>query len=179
MIAQSLIIILTDLICRYFKSTLFFFSEGAFYDKYVVLPGEDAPIPSKILRNPKFKHFKGAIGALDGSHIACSTPKAISPIFRNRKGVLSQNCLFACNFDFEFVYTLTGMEGSATDAAVWDFAIGERGGFDVPEGRYYLGDGGYPSCAWILIPYCEIRYHLSEWGRAAVRCVLITMHNVV
>lgn len=158
---------------------LFFFSEGEFYNKYVALPGEDEPIPRKIRRNPKFKHFEGAIGALDGSHIACAPPADIRPIYRNRKGFLSQNCLFACNFLFEFVYTLTGIEGSATDARVWEFASGtlpngKPGGFSVPEGRYFLGDGGYPSCAWILIPYREIRYHLAEWGRAAVRYVHIS-----
>lgn len=64
------------------------------------------------------------------------------------------------------------MEGSATDVRVWDFAIDVDGGFMVPAGRYFLGDGGYPSCAWILIPYREVRYHLAEWGRAAVRYVL-------
>lgn len=150
-----------------------FFSGGAFYHRYVVLPGDDTPIPRKIRRNPKFKHFCDAIGALDGSHIACSPPRDRRAIYRNRKGFLSQNCLFACNFDFKFVYTLTGIEGSATDARVWEIGV-ETCGFNVPEGRYYLGDGGYPSCAWILNPYREIRYHLAEWGRAAVRYIFST-----
>lgn len=92
-------------------------------------------------------------------------------MYRNRKGFLSQNCLFACNFALEFIFTLTGIEGSATDAKVWDFAL-QRTSFKLPYGKYFLGDGGYPSCAWILIPYREVRYHLAEWGRAAVRYIV-------
>lgn len=111
------------------------------------------------------------MGALNGSHIVCFPQKVLHLIFRNPKGFLSQNCLFECNFDFEFVFTLLGMEGSATDAAVWQFAIGLWGGFNAPEGQYYLADGRYPSCAWILIPYRDRQYQLAEWGRTAVRDV--------
>lgn len=146
---------------------------GRFYNKYVVLPDEETPIPRKIRRNPKFRFFKDAIGALDGSHIAISPPKDKRGLYRNRKGFLSQNCLFACNFDFKFVFALTGWEGSATDAKVWDEALAE-GDFEIPDGKYYLGDGGYPSSRFILIPYREIRYHLAEWGRAKVRYVLLS-----
>lgn len=134
----------------------------------MVLPDQDTPIPRKIRRSPKFRdYFKDAIGALDGSHIPIFPPKNVRGTYRNRKGFLSQNCLFACNFDFKFVYALTGWEGSATDAKVWDEAL--AGDFECPNGKYYLGDGGYPSCAYILIPYRAIRYHLAEWGRANVR----------
>lgn len=156
-------------ICRYFKFMVGVMSCGRFYNKYVVQPDLDTPIPRKIRRNPKFRnYFKDAIGALDGSHIAISPPKAMRGMYRNRKGFLSQNCLFACNFDFKFVYLLTGWEGSATDAKVWDEAM-KGGDFNIPDGKYYLGDGGYPSCAYILIPYRMVRYHLAEWGRAKVR----------
>ncbi|KZP10259.1 hypothetical protein FIBSPDRAFT_707298, partial [Athelia psychrophila] len=74
-----------ETIANYFKTTLNFFSEGPFYNKYIVLPAEDAPIRRKILRNPKFKHFQGAVGALDGSHITCSPPADVRPIYRNHK----------------------------------------------------------------------------------------------
>lgn len=141
---------------------------GEFYNTWVVLPDAETPIPRKIRRNPKFKHFKDALGALDGSHIAVFPSKNSRGTFRNRKGFLSQNCLFACNFDFQFVFTLTGWDGSATDAKVWDEALSGRD-FEIPHGKYYLGDAGYPSCEYILTPYREIRYHLAEWGRAKIR----------
>ncbi|KZP27147.1 hypothetical protein FIBSPDRAFT_692577, partial [Athelia psychrophila] len=74
-----------ETIANYFKVCVRFFSGGPFYRKYVVLPGDDAPIPDKILHNPKFKYFKGALGALDGSHIPCAPPKEVRPMYRNRK----------------------------------------------------------------------------------------------
>lgn len=149
---------------------------GEFFNRYVVLPDQDTPIPWKIRRNPKFKHFKDALGALDGSHIPIFPPKAKRSMYRNRKGFLSQNCLFACNFDFKFIYVLTGWEGSATDAKIWDEALA-GGDLNIPEGKYFLGDGGYPSCQYIIIPYRDVRYHLQEWGRARVRYVFHLLMN--
>lgn len=161
----------TNPLIRYYKTTLKFFSGGQFYHKYIVLPDKAAPIPNKILNNPKFWHFRGALGALDGCHIVCTPPTGEHRVYHNRKGFASHNCLFVCNFSFKCVYVLTGAEGSATDTRVWDFATSERGGFRVPQGRYYLGDAGYPNCAGIVVPYRYTRYHVLEWGSTAVRYV--------
>lgn len=126
------------------------------------------PIPSEILHNPKFfPFFKDCLGALDGSHIHCAPPANERLAYRNRKGFLSQNCLFACSFDFKFIYVHTGWEGSATDARIYEDARSTD--LNIPEGRYYLGDAGYPSSNQLLIPYRSVRYHLAEWGRASVR----------
>ena len=50
--------------------------------------------------------------------------------------------LFACNFDFQFVFCYTRWEGSATDAQVLE--AGLKAGFDIPDSYYYLADAGYP-----------------------------------
>ena len=77
----------------------------------------DDPISPNIYHNSKlWPFFQGCLGAIDGSHIHLSPPSALQSLYRNRKGFLSQNCLFICNFDMEFTYILTGWEGSATDA---------------------------------------------------------------
>ena len=54
---------------------------------------------------------------------------------RNRKGVISQNVLAACNFDLEFIYVLSGWEGSAHDSKVLQDALTRRTNrLQVPEG---------------------------------------------
>lgn len=148
------------------------FSSPSFYTQYVNLPGADYTLPSLFSNNPKFMpFFKGALGAIDGTHIPCSPPASERAFFRDRKSNITQNCLFGCSFSFQFVYSLTGWEGSASDARVYGDAISKD--FIIPEGKYYLADGGYPSCKELLTPYRGIRYHLAEWGRASVRYYLI------
>lgn len=85
------------------------------------------------------------------------------------KVLYPKNCLFACLFDLKFVYALTGWEGSATDAYVYENA--QLVDLAIPHGKYYLANAGYPQCNELLVPYCGICYHLAEWGHAAVQCV--------
>jgi len=142
------------------------FSSPPFYSKYVRFP--DGSVHQKIRQNAKFwPFFKDAIGALDGSHINVSPPASKQAAYRDRKGVLSQNCLFACDFDMKFTYALTGWEGSATDARVYEYACDHD--FHIPAGKYFLADAGFPSRPGLLIPYRGVRYHLAEWGRANIR----------
>ena len=68
-----------------------------------------------------------------------------------------------------FTYTLTGWEGSATDARVYDDAI--TSDLHIPKGKYLLADAGYPLRHELLVPYRGVQYHLAEWGRANVQYV--------
>lgn len=147
---------------------VFIFSSPSLYTDYVKLPTADDPIPPEIYSNPKFyPYFKDALGAIDGSHIHFAPTAHSRPLYRNRKGFISQNCLFACRFNLQFCYALTGWEGSATDARIWQDAINH--GFVVPEGKYFLADAGFSACDQLLLPYRGVRYHLAEWGRASTR----------
>jgi hypothetical protein len=87
----------------------------------------------------------------------------IATPFRNRKGTLSENVMVVCDFDLNFTFISCGWEGSATDARVLRSAI--RKGFRVPEGKFYLVDGGYANTKFFLAPYRGVRYHLKEFGR--------------
>ena len=146
---------------------LVIFSSAPFYSAYVHAPSGEV-ISSKIRNNPKYwPYFKDAVGAIDGSHIVAAPPAAARSRYRNRKGFLSQNCLFACDFDLRFTFALTGWEGSASDARVYDDALSR--GFRIPHGKYLLGDLGFPFRPTLLVPYHGVRYHLAEWGRAGVR----------
>jgi len=92
------------------------FSSPPFYSKFIHMLAADQ-IHMRICMNPQFwPFFKGAVGAIDDSHINAALPARSWATFWNRKGFISQNCLFTCDFNMLFTYALTGWEGSATDA---------------------------------------------------------------
>jgi len=121
-----------------------------------------SPVPVEIRSEPKyFPYFQNCRGALDGTHIPASPPVEDRSNYRNRKGFHSQNVLAVSDFNLRFVYVLAGWEGSAADSTILEDSI--RRSLVIPEGLYYLGDGGYgltPNC---LTPYRAVRYHLREW----------------
>jgi hypothetical protein len=126
-------------------------------------------VPSEIANNPKMMpFFKDCIGALDGTHIECKPPAKKAKPYRNRKGDLTQNVLAVCSFDLRFLYVLPGWEGSAADGSVLLDAISAKG-LAIPEGKYYLGDAGYPLKPYCLTPYRGVRYRLREWAQGNQR----------
>ena len=128
------------------------FSSMTIYTKYVKLPRSDDPVPTRICDNPTvYPYFKDAVGVIDGMHIACTPSVAEQDATCNRKGFHSQNCLVGCNFSLEFVYVLSGWEGSVADASVYHDA--HVTGFTIPGGKYYLADAGYAICPQLLVPY--------------------------
>lgn len=137
-----------DTISKYFKRLLIFFSENPFYNAQVRLPTEDTPISNIIRNDPRYHHFEGCIGAVDTTHIPIFSANQDHHTMRNRKGFLSQNCLFVCDFDFLFIYSLSGWDGSVCDATVWHDA--EQHDLRVPKGAYLLADAGFGSCDAIL-----------------------------
>jgi hypothetical protein len=85
-----------------------------------------------------------------------------------KKGV-SQNCLACCSFDLCFQYVLSGWDGLAADAAMYENA--RQTDLTVLAGKYkyYLADAGFGACDALLVPYRKVCYHLAEWGHAGVR----------
>jgi hypothetical protein len=147
---------------------LVIFSSPPFYTDYVSLPAADDPPMPYITDNPKFfPFFQDAIGAIDGTHFACSPTAAERAAARDYKGGVTQNCLAACNFNLVFVYIFSGWEGSATDSAMFNNA--RLTDLQIQPGKFYLADAGFPSSLGTLIPYRGVRYHLAEWGRAGLR----------
>jgi hypothetical protein len=149
---------------RYFKRILNTFSSPPIYSLYVRLPSADSPTPPEVLQNAKYyPYFADAIGAIDGTHIACHPTGKDRDAARDRKGNLTQNCLIACSFNMSFLYILSGWEGSAADARIYhDARVTD---FNIPPGKYYLADAGFAACDELLVPYCGVCYHLAEWGR--------------
>lgn len=107
--------------------------------------------------------MQNCIGAIDGTHIPITIAEEKAPPYRNRKGTLSQNVMLTCNFDLNFIFVSCGWEGSASDAGVLRSAVSK--GFNVPEGKFYLVDGGYANTSSFIAPYRGVRHHLSEFRR--------------
>ncbi|XP_062203769.1 uncharacterized protein LOC133905965 [Phragmites australis] len=119
---------------------------------------------TKIATDPRFMpSFQNCIGAIDGTHIPITIAEDKAPPYRNRKGTLSQNVMLACDFDLNFTFISCGWEGFASDAGVLRSALSK--GFHVPEGKFYLVDGGYANTPSFIAPYRGVRYHLSEFRR--------------
>lgn len=83
------------------------------------------------------------------------------------------NLLACCSFDLRFQYILSGWDGSAADATMYNEA--RLSDLLIPPGKYYLADARFGICDSLLVPYRGVRYHLAEWGRASVRYVLNTL----
>ncbi|ETI38257.1 hypothetical protein F442_15794 [Phytophthora nicotianae P10297] len=125
--------------------------------------------PSELLQNePKYAgQFDQCRLAFDGTHIPAYVPSEKAKPFRDRTGKLSQNVFAACTFDMQFVYVLSGWEGSAADSTV--LADARRKGFRTPLGLFDLGDAGYGLTTEVMTPYRGVRYHLKEWGQSDER----------
>ncbi|CAN1837261.1 hypothetical protein LINPERHAP1_LOCUS35036, partial [Linum perenne] len=75
------------------------------------------------------------LGALDGTHVKVRAKIQDQPRYRNRKGEVSINVLGVCNPDCQFIYCLSGWEGSAHDARVLRDALCRPNGLKVPKGN--------------------------------------------
>ncbi|EGN95164.1 hypothetical protein SERLA73DRAFT_143249 [Serpula lacrymans var. lacrymans S7.3] len=75
-----------DTLSKYFKEILFAFSSAPIHTDYVHLPSANDSIPPEIQNNPKlFPFFSGAIGTIDGTHIACAPKSSERHLSRNNK----------------------------------------------------------------------------------------------
>ena len=114
-----------------------------------------------------FSYLQNCIGAIDGMHVPITIRQDNASPYRNRKGTLSQNIMFACDFNLKFTFISSGWEESASDAGVLRSALGK--GFIMPVGKFYLVDGGYANTPSFLAPYRGVKSHLNEFrcGRTA------------
>lgn len=111
------------------------------------------PIPDTILQNQKYSpYFDNCTGALDGTQIAMHVPVKKRKLYRNQKSYLLQNVLVVYDFDMKVTYGLAGWEGSAHNGRVLSDAI-ETKRFQIPIGKYCLGDAGYSNLGYLLEPY--------------------------
>jgi hypothetical protein len=114
-----------------------------------------------------FLYFKDALGAIDGTHLAACPSAEERAAACNRKGFTTQNTLAGSSMYTRFLFVISGYDGSTTDGHMYHEAY--QTSLRIPEGKYYLADGGFGSCDALMVPYRGVRYHLAEWGHAGVR----------
>src|SRR5882724_2851738 len=108
------------MLVRCFKHILNAVTSPVFYNSYVNLPTHSTPLESYIVDNPySYPFFKGALGAVDGTHISAHPPASDRTCYCNHKGGILQNVLTATTFDMHLCYILSGWEGSASDGGVF------------------------------------------------------------
>ncbi|XP_011100998.1 protein ALP1-like [Sesamum indicum] len=129
---------------------------------YNVLLAKPTPISDDCVEF-RWKWFKGCLGALDGTFINVRVPEDEKGRNRTRKGHVAVNVLGVCNPNMQFIYVLSGWEGSAADSRVLRDAVHRPGGLRIPSGNYYLCDNGYANAEGFLTPYRGVRYHLRDW----------------
>ena len=112
---------------------------------------------------------------MDGSHIWVFALVDDHAFMHNRKGYLSQNCLFACDFNFDVIYSLCGWDGLVADSSLWRDAIAND--LEMPPDRYLLGDAGFASCDALLVLYHGVCYHLREWQQGRTGCICQSSGN--
>jgi hypothetical protein len=138
-------------------------------------------------------HFKDAIGAIDGSHIAVEVPAVEEVNHTGRHGYTSQNLLAICDFDLRFTFAVAGWPGSAHDTRILQRTIEKYPvEFPTPPGgnilhllyshdykciivcfiffllcadTYYLVDSGYPNRKGFLAPFKNNTYHIPDFRR--------------
>lgn len=122
------------------------------------------PVLIKITSDPHFCYFSDCVSAVEGTHIQASVLVKEHPNMQNRKGFLSQNCLFICDFDLIFTYAVTGLDGSIADATMWYDAHTDD--LAISEGKYLLADAKFSLSDTLLVLYRGVQYHLKEWRQA-------------
>jgi len=116
-----------------------------------VTPTQNTPLDPYIAENPKFyPFFKGALEALDGTHICAGHQFQTGPtiatakVRSHRMSLLPQHSI--CSFATSSVAGRGACDGGVFhDARVHDF--------EIPEGKFYLADAGYPLCDVLFVPF--------------------------
>lgn len=86
----------------------------------------------KVKEERFWPHFRGAIGAIDGTHIPVIVPTDETVNYTCRHGYTSQNVLAMCDFDMRFIFAVAGWPGSVPDTRVLNHAPANFPSFPVP-----------------------------------------------
>ncbi|KAL0557101.1 hypothetical protein IC582_005619 [Cucumis melo] len=91
--------------------------------------------PTNSCTDPRWKWFENCFGALDGTYIKVNVSATDRPRYKTRKGEVATNVLGVCDTKGDFVFVLSGWEGSAADSRILRDAISRYNGLKVPKGK--------------------------------------------
>ncbi|XP_031262358.1 uncharacterized protein LOC116120547 [Pistacia vera] len=114
----------------------------------------------------------------DGTYIWVHVDSVDKPKYCTLKNEIATNVLGVYTPDMQFIYLLTGWEGSAVYGKVLRDAINRRHRLKVTQGFYYLCDVGYTNGEGFLAPYRGQRYHLNEWRQGRQPATLQEYFNI-
>ena len=114
-------------------------------------PDATLPDPEILDSSMSFPYFKDCLGALGSTYIDGNVPIIDRGRGPNRKDPISQIVLAAVSFDMRFVSMLNGLEGRTSASRLLEDA--RSLGFEIPEGKFFLGDTGFPGSQSVLVPY--------------------------
>lgn len=127
--------------------------------KYIKWPdrNEIANIKTEFARTTKFKE---CIGAVDGTYVGCTAPKAQVRAYTNRKAFTSITLQAICDAKMKYLHCYAGWPSSVPDVRIFknsDIYISaqENPRQFFPENEYILGDKAYPALTWCIPPYIK------------------------
>ena len=86
----------------------------------------------KVKEDRFWPYFKGAVGAINGTHVKVEVPTEEMINHTNKHGYTSQNVLAICDFDMRFIFAVVGWPGSAHDTRILNHALANFPSFPVP-----------------------------------------------
>ncbi|XP_049270038.1 putative nuclease HARBI1 [Rhipicephalus sanguineus] len=112
--------------------------------------------------------FPEVLGCIDSTHVQIKPPKDQEHVYRNRKGLYSNNVQAICNAEGAITQLASWLPGSTHDSFVWASCdlrrCSERG--ELPDG-WLLGDSGYALEPWLLTPLRSAAGPAEERSKAA------------
>ncbi|CAL8136769.1 unnamed protein product [Prunus armeniaca] len=95
----------------------------------------------------------------------------MSMLMRNNSGLLrnkAQGFTLISRIALELlmvhIFRQCGWEGSTHDSKLLNNALSRRNGLQVPQGKYFLVDCGFPNRRQFLAPFQGVRYHLQDFA---------------
>ncbi|XP_057793845.1 uncharacterized protein LOC131010366 [Salvia miltiorrhiza] len=98
---------------------------------HVILLVKPDPVPEEC-DDPRWKWFKGCLGALDGTYINVLVSNSDKPRYKTRKGQIATNTLGVYDRNMKFVYALPGWEESAANSRILRYALNRPHRLRVP-----------------------------------------------